>query len=394
MTALAPPVRRRGRLRAWLPFLLIGLGVLVLVIVTDRPPGGPPLDPRSTGDLGTKALVDVLTEFGAETEVIEDIPGEGVTAALVLEDRYEDEDRDRVLDWVGEGGVLVVADQASPLQSDYVGPTDISFTNPSIARRCSLQGLEEVGRISAPWGSVHEVPDDAVGCFTRNEGAWLIAREEGEGTVVTLGGPLTLTNGSLGEWDNALLAVALLAPDPDEARVAILGPPRPGEGDATLIDLIATPVKLAFVQLLIAFGVVVAWRARRLGRPVVEPQPVELPGSELVVAVGNLLQSTDARGHAAGVLRAEARRFLAERLGLPAHADPEQIADAAAARTSASRVEVSDLLTGSGAAQDQMDEARLVRLAQSVEDVRRATLAAPPPAELAPSADPGASRVH
>lgn len=387
------PPARRG-LRGYVPFLLLGLGVILLVIVTDRPAQGPPLDPRSTSSLGTKGLVDVLGELGARTEIIDDIPGDQVTAALILDDSYQDADRERVLDWVGEGGVLVVTDQASPLHPEFVGPTDVSFTNPSLARRCSLRGLEAVNRVSAPGGSVHEVPEGSVGCFPRNGGAWLIARDEGEGTVVTVGGSLTFTNGALGEWDNAVLAVALLAPDPARARVAILGPPPPGQGDATLTDLIATPVKLAFVQLLIAFGVVVAWRARRLGRPVVEPQPVELPGSELVVAVGNLLQSTDARGHAAGVLRAEARRFLAERLGLPSRAEPEQVADAAAARTGASRAAVLDLLTGSVAAPDRMDDAGLVRLAQSVEDVRRATLAAPPPAELTPSANPGASRVQ
>ena len=43
-------------------------------------------------------------------------------------------------------------------------------------------------------------------------------------------------------------------------------------------------------QLALGFLVFALWKARRLGRPVAEPQPVELAASELTVAVGNLLQ--------------------------------------------------------------------------------------------------------
>ena len=90
-------------------------------------------------------------------------------------------------------------------------------------------------------------------------------------------------------------------------------------------------VRLALWQLVVAFVLLALWRARRLGRPVAEPQPVQLPGAELVVAVGNLLQRAKGRGQAAGLLTDDLRRSLAERLGLPPSAPADQVADAVAA---------------------------------------------------------------
>ena len=52
------------------------------------------------------------------------------------------------------------------------------------------------------------------------------------------------------------------------------------------------------------------WRARRLGRPVAEVQPVEIAGSELVVAVGNLLQKSGRPETAAERLRSDLHHDL------------------------------------------------------------------------------------
>ena len=62
---------------------------------------------------------------------------------------------------------------------------------------------------------------------------------------------------------------------------------------------------MALAQLLIAFVVFALWRGRRLGRPVAEVQPVEIAGSELVVAVGNLLQKAGRPEIAAERLRSD-----------------------------------------------------------------------------------------
>ena len=56
-------------------------------------------------------------------------------------------------------------------------------------------------------------------------------------------------------------------------------------------------VRLGLCQLVVP-ACSTRWRSRRLGRIVVEPLPVTIAGSELVSAIGNLLERQDA-AHAA-----------------------------------------------------------------------------------------------
>ncbi len=362
-------------LRSAAPFLLLGVALVVAVLLTGGPPDqGLPLDPRSSGPLGTKALVDVLRELGLEVEITPGTPTTPGGTALLLADQLDEASREELLAWVADGGRLVVADPNSPLTPEVAGPAALGFTTPSVGPgECSLEALADVGRVTVPSGAVYETPQGAVGCYARNEGSWLVARSEGAGTIVSVGGAATFMNIELGQQDNAALAAVLLAPE-GEGTVAFLEPPPPGAGDAPLLDLISPGVRLAIVQLLIAFGIVVLWRARRLGRPVVEASPVEVPGSELVVAVGNLFQTSGAADHAATVLREDARRTLAERLGLPPSAPSEVLAETAAARTGASAEQV---MAAVGPADGPTDDDRLVSLGQTVEDVRRAILTVP-----------------
>jgi len=378
----------RRRVKELAPFGLLAVALALAALFGGRPPvQGEPLDPRSSGPLGTKALVDTLGELGARVELVAGVPDADTEVALLLADALDATAREELLAWVREGGRLVAADVASPLTPEVVDATSLGITTPSLAPGdCPLAAMADVGRVTVPGGAVYAVDEGAVGCYPRGEGSWLVARTEGEGAIVALGGPATFTNLELGAQDNALLAAALLLGGQDgrqgRPRVAVLETPPPGGGDATLTDLIDPSVRSAFVQLLIAFGLVVLWRSRRLGRPVVERNPVEVPGSELVVAVGNLLQTARRPGRAAALLRADARRLLTERLGLPAGADAEVIADAAASRTGVHRADVAEVLDdgdapAKGAA--QVDEARLVALAQSAEAVRRTTLTTPRP---------------
>jgi hypothetical protein len=380
-TAAAGRHGTRERIRGLLPFVLLGTALIVVAVLTaDRPDTGAPLDPRSTGPLGTRAMVDVLRAVGAEVTITDGLPEVGASTALVLQDAYDDAQRDELLAWVESGGVLIVADRTSLLQTDHVGSTALGFVDSSIAKDCDLAGITDINRITAPGGTVHEAPEGASGCFPRNDGFWMVVRGEGEGTVVGLGGAQTFTNIELGNADNGLLAVSLLAPN-GEGTVAVLEPPPPGSGDATLFDLVPSAVRLAILQLLVAFGVFVLWRARRLGRPVIETKTVEVPGSELVVATGNLLQTSGAGAHAMRVLREDTRRFLAERLGLPVTATVEQVADGAVVRGGADRDAVLRVLQDQPDAPGGSEEDRLVEFAQSVERVRQSTIAEPRPAQ-------------
>jgi hypothetical protein len=357
-----------------LPWVAVVLGVALVVAVAGRgPEEGTPLDPGSAGPLGTKALMDVLRELGGEVRISSDPPGSAIQTTLLLSDDLTPDRRRELLDWVRRGGTLVVADPSSGVtEVDPAGSTRIGLLDAEIERRCDVAALRDVGRVAAPGGVVFEVPPSqgaAAGtraCFPRNDGAWLLVQPLGLGTVVRLGGASVLVNEELGEADNGLLLVSLLVPARGTA-VRVLQPPLPGGGDAGLGDLVAPRVRLALWQLVVAFVLLALWRARRLGRPVAEPQPVQLPGAELVLAVGNLLQRARGRGQAAGLLGDDLRRSLAERLGLPPSAPPDLVADTVAARTGIPRERVLRTLSPT----TPRDEAELVALSQAVDTVRR-----------------------
>jgi Domain of unknown function (DUF4350) len=360
----------RDGVRRALPWVAVVVGVALVVVVAGRgAEEGDPLDPASPRPLGTKGLVEVLRELGGRVRVSADPPGTGTETALLLSDNLTPDRRQRLLDWVGRGGTLVVADPSSGVTSvRQLGSTGIGVLDAEIERRCDVPALAGVRRVAAPGGIVFEIPEGGGtrACFPRNDGAWLLVQPLGGGTVVRLGGASVLVNEQLGEADNAVLLASLLVPAEGTA-VRVLQPPPPGGGDAELTDLIAPRVRLALWQLVVAFVLLALWRARRLGRPVVEPQPVQLPGAELVVAVGNLLQRAKGRGQAAGLLTDDLRRSLAERLGLPPSTPAEQVADTVAARTGIPRERVLRTLTRS----TPRDEAELVALSQAIDTIRR-----------------------
>jgi Domain of unknown function (DUF4350) len=356
--------------RARRPLLWGAIALTILLVAlagARRGSPGNPLDPASTGPDGTRALVDILEELGARVEVSNVVPVSGGGAVLLLSDNLEQHDRAALLAWVRQGGTLVVADPDSPVtRVEVAGSSRVGFLDAELERRCGIPALRDVHRVSAPGGLLLRVPPGAQGCFSRGEdGSWLVAEPVGDGTVVRLGGTSALVNREIGSSDNAVLAASLLAPSRGD-RVVVLKPPLPGGGSRQLGDLVAPRVKLALWQLAVAFVLLALWRGRRLGRPVTEPAAVRIPGSELVVAVGNLLQRGRHRRQAATLLAGDLHRVLTERLGLPASAPLEQVADTVTARTGIDRGRVLAALQPSS----PQSEADLVRLALSADAIR------------------------
>jgi hypothetical protein len=353
-----------------MPMAVIGVVVIGIALIAGAPRSdGIPLDPSSTGPLGTRGLVLLLQHEGETVRVSDAVPDDGVAVALVLEDNLSSDQRDGLEAWVNRGGTLVVTDPQSPL----AGAAAFQASEKgALTPGCALPSLSEVRTLDVPGAALYEVPGPDTACFAESDAttgrraAFLVARAQGRGTVVALGGPNAFVNTRLDKGDNSVLAVGLLAPVRGRT-VAVLRPPRAGEGRKTLVDLISPHLKAGFLELLAAFVVVCLWRARRLGRPVLEQQLVELPGSELVVAVGNLLHQAGRRDDAGRLIRDELRRTIAERLSLGRDAPPEVVADVAAARTGVDRNRILDAL----ADRPPVDEAALVTLAQSAEAIHQ-----------------------
>ena len=132
--------------------------------------------------------------------------------------------------------------------------------------------------------------------------AFAVARDEGAGVVVSLGGADPWSNAYLGDDDNALLAADLLAPGRGYV-VSWLLAPRVGGGTATLWSLVPSRVKGSLAGLAAALLAACLWQAKRLGRPVLEDPLVPVPGSELVVATGRLLARNGRSQETAAILR-------------------------------------------------------------------------------------------
>jgi hypothetical protein len=354
--------------RRWLPWAVVLVAVVAILVLGARhDDSGVPLDPRSPGPLGARGLVLLLREVGAHVDVGPRPPASGV--AVLFDDRLGHAQARRLRAWVRRGGTLVVTDPFSDFVPAFDRTGGNLFEGSAGSRRlrpgCALPALRDVGRIDVPDPLMYRVRTGAVGCFKQRTGAYLVARSEGDGTVVALGGGAPFTNGLLDHADNAVLAVGLMAPLPG-TRVNVLEPDVPGSGDDGLLDLVPRRLSAALWQLVAAFGFFALWRARRLGRPVEEPQPVEIAGSELVVAVGNLLQHAGRRDSAAAMLQLQLRRELSERLGLPFDAPAEQFA----AGLAPFGVEPDGVLAAlSASALD--DDRALVALARSIDSIRR-----------------------
>ena len=349
---------------------LLGVVVLGAYFGAARRTTGPPLDPSSTSPDGARAVVELVGRLGGRIDVVDGIPGPEVDVVLLLEDRLSRSEADRLSTWVRAGGVAVVADPGSLLT-----PPVASAVLDEVTGRCSAPGLEQVRQLDVGVSSSYEVPPAAVGCFGASGGtAFLVSRPEGDGTVVSLGGPDVLTNELLDQADNAVLAAALLAGE--GRRTAFVRPALPGGGERGLVDLVDTPVRAALAQLLVAFVVLVAWRARRLGRPIEEPQPVSIAGSELTRAVGRLLASNRRPDRAAAILRDRARRDLSGPLGLPLEAALDTVVTTVAARTTLSTDEVRRAVAGPVHSDDELVEtaALLARIREEITHDRPAAL--------------------
>lgn len=352
--------------KATLAALLVAGVLLAAWLATSRPGDGLPLSPDSTAEDGTRALVDALEELGAEVVLDAEPPAEAA-AGLLLVDNIDPSRREAWRELARGGGTLLVADPGSELAPELVGQTAFGFLDPSIGRDCEVEALEGADRAQPGGGVTFDVPEGGVGCFPRGEGHWLVARPEGDGAIVAVGGPQFLTNGQIGEADNAVLAAALLAPREGDV-VAIAPPDFAAAGtQADPADLVPDWVGLLLVQLLVAFVLIACWRARRVGAPVVEDQQVALPGSELVMGVGSLYEQTGAAGHAAGLLREDARRHAAARLRLGPQAEASEVAAAAVAAGVEPRL-AEEALTAPLAS----DERSLVDLSGTVERLRAA----------------------
>jgi hypothetical protein len=326
---------RARRPPRWVLAVAMTALLVLAAVITGPPATDEPLDPDSVAPEGLRGLRDLLEAVGVQTDVSLDLPVDMSTKLFVPLDRLGERRHEAIAAWVRDGGTLVVADPTSRLHGLGSSPPGFEGVLGATPRRpaCALDAVEEVDEVvHAGWSGL-TVPDGATGCFpVGDEAAWLVARPEGAGTIVALGSAAPFTNRDLDRADNAVLAASLLGAAPGDRVVFVPLPPL-GEGDATLLDLVAPRVWRGLGVLLVASLLGVLWRSRRLGPPVPERLPPVVPAAELARSVAGLLQRAHSRQGAAAQLRVHARREVGARLGAPGSASGEELAQLAVART-------------------------------------------------------------
>ncbi len=316
---------------------LVVLLLLVGLISGGRTQSGDPLDPDSTDPLGTRGLVLFLEEY--DTEIVRGFPDGQTTRTLLLADQLTPEQRTDLEVWVEDGGILIVTDPGSEFSPQGFPAVDSSGSLSSGS--CTVAGLTgltlEAGSfiLYADEDEQGQPNGGAGSCFGDGFESYVQVTDVGAGRVIALGGALALTNENLDAADNAVLAARLLLDEGastagTETRIAVLYDEVFTSGSRSLGDLVPQAAKWATWQLLVAFGIYVLWKAPRFGRPVTEPQPVELPGSLLVRATGELHRRSGGHAEASHTLRSHVERRLRKQLRVsPELPTPELVQTAA-----------------------------------------------------------------
>lgn len=358
--------------------LFAALGVVLLAVIALVATGASrstervttPLDPVSVGDDGLRAYVLLLTDAGLSVSSTTVVPARADrTTVVVFDDALSTAQRRALLAWVADGGALLVTDPRSSLHSG--GDIDAG-AGPAFGRwsrgTCTIGALAAVDGLDAlslDDEVAYPIGPDDVGCFGDARRAFVIERAQGAGRVTALGGPSPFVNRRIDEEGNAALALALAQRDGRDSVVLLR--PELLAGDKTLLQLVPRRVWIGLAQLAAAFVALAWWRSRRLGAPPVEPDPVVVPGSELVVAAGALAARHRHVGHTAQVLRADARRHLIARAGLAPDAPTDVLDRVVSARAGVPAGTVSALLDGP----DPDGAAALVELAASLDRLRQ-----------------------
>lgn len=319
------------------------------------------LTPQSEDPNDTAALRRYLGSLGHEVRDGGGLPPVDGTLVL-LQDARGPGEAQPILDWVEDGGHLVVTFPESAIvgmlgasPGATIGFTGVAELEPG----CLAPAALGVGRIAARSTDRILASDDPafVSCFPVDDGALLLTRAYGDGRVTLLGGASAFTNALLREADNAVLAAQVIGPGPE----VVFGPPTEvAPGPMGLWDALPASARAALAGAAAAAVAFALVRARRLGRPVVEEPIAPLPGSELVRAAGRMYRQARATAYAGTLMRRAAASRLSRRLGATGAND----LSAALARTSGLPEDrVKEILDGD----DPRDDHELMNLGAELE---------------------------
>ncbi len=370
----------------WRTPALIAAVVLVLAVgiaaLTPSSTAGD-LDPGSPSPTGSRAIARVLDDQGVQVTSatrfaqVEDVAaGGGATVLVVGAQLLEADLLDTLTSGLGGSDVVLVRPPTTVLEdlgldllAGQAGADD------PVDPGCEVGAAQVAGGTqwddAVAYQALDAGDDDLTWCYpdpdAEEPNGRLVVWDRDGTSVVVLGSTEPLTNESVAETGNAAVGLHLLGSRPDLVwwKVDPLDPALVDGGRPSPGDLAPPWMGLVAVWLVVVAALAVLWRGRRFGPLVPEPLPVVVRSAETARGRASLYRESGARDRAATVLRAEAVRRLALRLGLSASAPAAEVVAAAAARSGPDAVVVRDLLAGPPPA----DDLALARLAEALDAV-------------------------
>ena len=342
----APSGERRG-LRARLPRtprgrFAAGLAALVLVFAAavaglERlapAPQGPESSSFATSPEGLAAYADLLRRAGHPVERRRrELAGERLSpqsTLVVLDPRAVPPEEARAVGaFVRAGGRLVAGGRSGTawLEGALGEAPEAGEARDGDSR--PLAPVPETGGVTVVGGgglAGWERTGAALPVLGPPEAPLAVLAVRGRGRALLLAGAAPLQNRSLGEADNAALALA--AAGPADRPVVFLETVH-GYGAATGLAALPADARWMLAGLMLA-GLLFAWsHARRLGPPEDDEQPLPPPRADYVDALAGALVRTKRPAEVVRPLRAGARERLERRAGLPPGAGDGELREAA-----------------------------------------------------------------
>ncbi|MFE6995276.1 DUF4350 domain-containing protein [Microbacterium sp. NPDC057659] len=384
--------RPRGRWRRWVGWLVVALMVIggtaiAARLVTTPPAVGAMLDPEGPGDVGARALAEILRQQGIDVTVVRSYAevrshlDDGATLAMADPLYLTDETVQALV--ADAPRTVLLSGSARMLRLFRLGESAVGESGP-VTAACDLPEFARVGTILP--GRMFSPSVNTTGCFTdQDENAAVLVDYSSSQRISLVDGTVLFTNDRLAQNGNAALGLALLG----QTGHVVWYVPSSGDSDITgeaqesLGSLTPGWVTPAILMLLLAGLAAALWRGRRFGPLVAETLPVTVRASETMHGRARLTAKAADAPHAAEAIREGTVRRLAQRLALGDRVSAHEVADAASDRLRIPRGSLQDLLGGPPPADDQ----QLVDLARRLAELEDAVDAALHPHVRTPNPD-------
>ncbi len=356
--------------------IVLGLlaGIAAVVLLGPRGTGNrEPYDPQNANANGARAVANVLSDQGVERDIarsadqLEDLaPGAESVVVVTVPDRLGASTAQRLAHAGAHARVVLLDPAPGTMRLFGIDEEPRSADVGSAVRgACAEESFDALSvRVDEATAYPTAPASSSIACFGTDDGALLVEPRPG---LVLLGAPELLTNDQVLRADNAAAALRLLGGAdrvvwyvPDTADLA-------GEDAVSLSTLLPPWLAGAVLLLLLVAVALLLWRVRRFGPLAVEALPVEVPGTETVMARGRLYQRSGDRAHAASVLQRRTLDLARRHLQLGAVDDVAVVA-AIAAHLEREPAAVDALLRHRG---DLPTDASLTALADALADLDR-----------------------